>query len=340
MLVAVCARANQVGITSVQSDDFHSVPGSDFRDVIQAYRELVQEERLTVRVYEQCALSGMEELRKFWDCGYRSGKGDSMYRLGPLKLFCDGSLGARTAWLAEPYSDDPGNRGIAIYPREEDLFALVEEAHKMGMAVAIHCIGDKAAEQAVKAIEKANDKYPGRNNRHGLVHAQILNPSLCKRMQKEGIHAYIQPIFIEYDLYMAEDRVGSERIKSSYNWRDMKDMGIILAFGSDSPVENFRPVYNIYSAVTRKDLDGRPADGWYPRQALTLDESIDAYTRWSAYASYEEEEKGRIAPGMFADLVVMEEDLYEIEPEAIKDVDVFMTVVDGKIRYHASEEQK
>lgn len=335
MLLEVCAEANKAGITSVQSDDFNSIPGRNFNDIIQAYRELAAEGRLTVRVYEQCALPAKERLAAFLEAGYRSGDGDAMYRLGPLKLFCDGSLGARTAWLMEDYADDPGNRGIPIYKEPKELFDLVEKAHKMGMAVAIHCIGEAAADQAVTAIERAIEKYPQIKNRHGLVHAQILSTSLCERIKRAGIIAYIQPIFIEYDLHMAESRVGSRRIKTSYNWRDMRDMGIVLTFGSDCPVESFRPLANIYSAVTRKDLQGQPEEGWYRQQALTLDESIDAYTKWSAYASYEEEEKGTVTPGKYADFTVLEEDLYEIEPEAIKDVKVYMTIVGGKICYQA-----
>ena len=337
MLAAVCAEANKAGITSVQSDDFNSIPGRNFNHIIQAYRELAEEGRLTVRVYEQCAFSSADRLEAFFEAGYRSGDGDAMYRLGPLKLFCDGSLGARTAWLTKEYADDPGNLGIPIYKEPEELFTLVEKAHRAGMAVAIHCIGDAAADQAIEAIERAMKKYPEIKNRHGLVHAQILTRPLCERMQKAGIIAYIQPIFIEYDLHMAESRVGSQRIKTSYNWRDMKDMGIPLLFGSDSPVESFRPVANIYSAVTRKDMEGQPEGGWYPRQALTLDESIDAYTKWPAYASYEEEQKGTITPGKYADFTVLEEDLYQIEPAAIKDVEVYMTIVNGKICYRAGE---
>lgn len=333
MLLDTCEEALKAGLTTVQTDDFESIPGSNLDDIIRAYTELAAEGKLPLRVYQQCALPSKGRYQRFVDHGYRSGQGNEFFRLGPIKLFCDGSLGARTAWMKEPYSDDPTTRGFGIYDDPEELYQLVEEAQKVGMASAIHCIGDAAAELAVEAIERAVKKYPENKLRHGIVHAQILSRKLMEKIKELDIIAYIQPIFIEYDLHMAENRVGRERIKTSYNWRDMLDMGIRIPFGTDCPVESFNPLPNIYSAVTRKDLDGAPQGGWYKEQALTLDEAIDAYTRMGAYASYEERVKGEIAPGMLADFTVLERDLYEIEPEEIKDVKVAMTIVNGEIKY-------
>lgn len=260
-----------------------------------------------------------------------------MFRLGPLKTFCDGSLGARTAWLQEEYTDDPGNKGISIYGEDQVLFDLITRAHRDGMSVAIHCIGDAAAEQAVSAIENAVRKYPEQQNRHGIVHAQILNDDLMERMKKIGIIAYIQPIFLEYDLHMAESRIGAERLENSYHYRKLYDLGICIPFGTDCPVERFDPLPNIYCAVTGKDLEGMPLEGWHPEKLLTVEEAVKCYTEYPAWVSFEETYKGKIAPEFLADIVVLDEDIFEIPKEHIKDVDVFLTVMDGKVTYQKNK---
>ena len=241
--------------------------------------------------------------------------------------------GARTAWLIDDYSDDPGNRGLRIYDDPKELNDLVQMAHDDGMSVAIHCIGDAAAEQAVSAIENAMKNNPNMKNRHGIVHAQILNEDLIERIQKSNIIAYIQPIFLEYDLTIAESRVGKERIENSYAFRKMYDKGIKIPFGTDSPVEDFAPMKNLYCAVTGKDFNDNPEGGWHPEKLLSLSEAMECYTEHSAYASFEEDKKGVIALGYFADITVLETDIFQIKPEAIKDVEVFMTMMAGKVRY-------
>ncbi len=215
MLQKSCQEANRVGITSVQTDDFDALPGRNFARIIQAYKELIQEGNLSLRVTEQCALTDPDRYDEFIKAGYAIGQGDEFYKLGCVKLYLDGSLGSRTAWLLDNYSDDETTNGFAVYGSDDDLFELVERAHLSGADVAMHAIGDGACRQGIRAIEEAVRKDPEFNHRHGLVHAQILNEDLCQGMAKSGITAYIQPIFIEYDLHMAEDRVGHERIKTS-----------------------------------------------------------------------------------------------------------------------------
>lgn len=333
MLMIACEDAVKVGITSVQTDDFDALPGRNFSRIITAYRELIEENKLKVRVTEQCALADTKRHDAFEAAGFKIGDGDERFKLGVLKLYLDGSLGARTAWLQEDYSDDAGNRGFGIYSDEQELFEQVERVTRNGGEAVIHCIGDAAALQAVRAFENAADKYPDKMPRHGIVHAQILSEDICRRMAAGNIGAYIQPIFIEYDLHIAEERVGADRIRTSYNWRDMKDMGIRLAMGTDSPVESFNPLMNIYSAVTRKDLELKPEGGWYPEQALTLDEAIEAYTKTAAYMSHDEKIKGTLEKGMLADMTVLGEDIYSVEAEKIKDISVAMTIVGGEIVY-------
>lgn len=332
----ICAAAEMAagsGLTQVQSDDFTALPGRNYKNVIQAYKELCEEDRLPIRVYEQCSLSDKGQFADFMESGYKTGMSFGNYTLGPRKLFADGSLGARTAWLKEDYSDDPGNRGIGIYKTAEDLAHDVKEAHREGMAVAIHCIGDAAAEQAVTAIEMAQKAYPDIHVRHGIVHAQILNEDIMARMKAADIIAYIQPVFIEYDLHMAESRIGRERMKTSYNWKTLREMGIRTPFGTDCPVETFNPMANIYTAVTRKDYDGFPEGGWYPEEGLTLEQALEDYTKTSAFACYAEDHRGMIAEGFDGDITVLEEDLFEAEPAHIKDIKAAMTIVGGKIRF-------
>ncbi len=333
MLMTMGRAAASKGLTSVQTDDFEGVPGNNFKNVIRAYEELAAEDKLPVRVYEQCRLADSDAYRRFKEAGLKSGEGNDIFRLGPLKAFCDGSLGARTAWLAEDYSDDPGNRGVRIYENDSELEDLVQEAHDDGMSVAIHCIGDAATAQAVSAIEKAMRKNPDVKNRHGIVHAQILNEDLIERIRAFGIAAYVQPVFLEYDLNIAESRVGAERLEDSYNYRKLYDGGVKLPFGTDSPVEDFNPLKNLYCAVTGKDFDGKPEEGWHTEKLLTLAEAVECYTLHSAYVSFEEDKKGAIAPGYFADITVLESDIFEIPPEEIKDVCVYMTMMGGRIRY-------
>ncbi len=333
MILAMGRAAAARGLTSVQADDLESVPGNNFRNVITAFQELAAEGKLPVRVYEQCRLPDMASFRRFHEAGYRSGMGDDVFRLGPLKAFCDGSLGARTAWLKEDYSDDPGNRGIGIYNDDAELEELVQAVHDDGMSVAIHCIGDAAAEQAVTAIEKAIARNPQMKCRHGIVHAQILTPELIDRIKAAGIIAYIQPVFLEYDLHIAEDRVGSERLKYSYAFRQLYEKGIHVPFGTDSPVEDFDPLKNLYCAVTGQDFAGLPAGGWHPEKLFTLSQAVECYTQHSAYVSFDEDKKGLIRAGYFADITVLEKDIFEIPPAEIKDVKVYMTLMGGRVTY-------
>lgn len=332
MLIKASDSAAAVGLTSVQTDDFQSIPGHNMEKIVQAYNELVNEGKLKVRIYEQCCIKTIAEYISFKNNGYFSGRGNNKFLFGPLKTFCDGSLGGRTAWLDSPYSDDENTVGVKLYETEE-LERLVEISHKDHMAVAIHAIGDAAINQAIDAIKKAQDKYPEIKNRHGIVHSQIMSENLIRKMKEEHIIAYVQPIFMEYDLHMAEDRVGKKRLENSYNYRKMYDYGILIPFGTDSPVESFNPMLNLYCAVTGKDFEGNPENGWYTNKLLTLDESIKCYTEYSAYASKEESMKGKIQEGYLADLVVLEENIFSILPNKIKDVKVSMTIMDGEITY-------
>lgn len=314
------------GITSAQSDDFGHAA---WRDVLAAYSELAAAAELPVRVYQQCLFGNSGDISRFLAEKPAAPPGQAFYRLGPLKLLSDGSLGARTAFLTRPYRDDPATRGIACFSQEE-LDEIVALCHKNGRAVAIHCIGDGAAYRALASFAKARRSF-GPGPRHGIVHCQITDSAILRHMQELGLLAYIQPIFLDYDIHIVEERVGAQLAQTSYQFKTLHELGVPIALGSDCPVEPFLPLPNIYCAVTRKDLRGFPPDGFNARQALSVQEAVFAYTAGSAYCSYEEQVKGRLAAGFYADLAVLDRDIFTIRPEEIKEARVLMTVVDGKI---------
>ncbi|MTI58041.1 amidohydrolase [Geosporobacter ferrireducens] len=332
MILDASVLALRQGITSVQTDDFEALPVKDFEIIIRAYQELQTSRELPIRVYEQCLLPTVERLERFLNLGYYTGQGDEFFKIGPLKLLCDGSLGARTAYLWEPYADDPTNYGISIYTQEV-LDRLVAIAHNAGMQLAIHCIGDKVMDMAFDSIEKAQQGKFRENARHGIIHCQITDETLLNRYKELDVIAHIQPIFIDYDLHIVEQRVGKERAKTSYNWRTMMEKGVHVACGSDCPVEPFDVMPGIYAAVTRKDLKGHPPGGWMPEQRLTVQQALYGFTLGAAYASFEENFKGSIAVGKAADFAVLSEDIFTIESDKLKDVKVLMTVIDGRIMY-------
>jgi len=318
------------GLTSIQSDDIQH-GGKSWETVIQAYKELYKEGKINIRINQQSLFFDIKEYLDFLDKKVHKLKIDNKFKVGPLKLLGDGSLGARTAYLSEPYDDDKSKIGMTAYTAEQlDEFVLT--ACKNGKAVAIHSIGDKMMHMAFDSIEKAT-KETGQELRHGIVHSQITTKKLFERFQKNKVSAYIQPIFASSDWEVAPKRVGNERAKYTYNWKRYYDMDIIASFGTDSPVESPSPLENIYSAVTRKDFDGNPENGWIPEQKLTVDQSIVGYTYNSAYMSYEEDIKGTLEIGKLADMVVISEDIYNISPAKIKDVEIEKTIIDGQVVY-------
>ncbi|MBU5255602.1 amidohydrolase [Tissierella praeacuta] len=330
MMVRAIKDLNKNGVTSVGTDDFDAFPDVDYEKIILAYQELKEENKLKVRVYEQFLIQDKDRLQGFIDKGYGSSWGDKFFKLGSLKLLVDGSLGARTAALTEDYSDDYNNKGITKLLQDE-LDIIVDLANQYNIQVAIHGIGDRAMYMALESIEKVLDKNPRDNHRHGIVHCQITDEELLNKFAELKIIAYIQPIFLDYDWKIVRSRVGENRERTSYNWKTMLDKNITIACGSDSPVETFNVMKGIYEAVTRKDLDGNPQGGWLPEQRLTVDEAVYGYTMGGAYASFEENIKGSLEEGKLADMVVLSKDIFNMEEDSIKDVEVVATIFGGEL---------
>ena len=327
LLRTAMKHASETGVTSVQTCD---VRLGDWESTLEAYRQ-VSEETPTVRAYHQFSFMEPKGLQEFFDKGYHMGVGSDFNRIGPLELFVDGSLGARTAYMREPYADDPTTRGIATLTPEE-IDVLVDMAVKHNTGVAVHAIGDAAIENVLNAYDKVCEN--GQNPlRLGIIHVQITDRPLLERFTKNDILALVQPIFLHYDTAIVEDRVGRDLAATSYAFKTLMDLGVHTSYGTDSPVEDMNPIDNIYCAVTRKNLRGEPAGGWHPEECVDIYSAIDAYTIESAYASFEENVKGRLMKGYFADLVVLSDNIFTVNPDDIRTVKVDATMVNGKFVY-------
>ncbi len=328
-LLKVCDHCIKNGLTSVQADEFIS---ADMEDVLEVFFKLANNNKLPIRVYKQLRLPTIDKLNRFLKMGYKTGDGDEFFKIGPLKLVIDGVLGARTAALRNPYSDDPTNVGILIYEQDE-LDEITSKAYKNGLQIAIHGIGDRAIDMIFDTFIKALEENPKDDPRFRIIHSQITAKDHIDKYKKYNVIADVQPAFISSDLPIVESRVGEERAKWTYNWKRFLERGIHISAGSDSPIESFNPLIGIYAFVTRQTLDGYPEEGWLPEQKLTVYEAIYAYTMGAAYSSFEEDIKGSITPGKLADMVVLSDDIFNIDSKKIKDIKVEKTIIDGKVVY-------
>ena len=326
-------KALAQGLTTVQTDDLGYVSNYDYDMFFKALSDLDKEGKLHIRIGEQCLLQKPETINKFFEKGYKYGFGNNMYRVNCIKLLSDGSLGARTAALRCPYADDNTTKGIAAFTQKE-LNELVLVSHRNNCPVAIHAIGDRAIEMSLNAIENAQKQDPTHNPRHGIVHCQITDDELLDRFKELDVLAFVQPIFIDYDMNVVNDRVGGDLANSSYAWKTMIDKGIHVSFGTDCPVESFRTMPNIYSAVTRKNISGEEKKVYLSGETVSMYDAIKAYTVEGAYASGEENIKGSISEGKLADFITIDKDLFNLGNNVeILETRVLETYVDGKKVY-------
>ncbi len=333
MIRTACKALNSVGVTSCQSDDFCCFENVDWRDVLAAFQEVEQEDGLTVRVYEQSQFTNTQTLQAFLDMGYTTGVGCEMFKIGPLKMLGDGSLGARTAYLSQSYADAPGEKGIAIFTQEQfnDMVAL---ARSRNMSAAIHAIGDGILDRVLNAYEYATKLYPDADVRSGVVHVQLTRPDQLQRMKELGLHAYVQTIFIDYDSHIVHDRAGEELAGTSYAFRTMQEMNISVSNGTDCPVENPNPMRGLQCAVTRQPLDGS-LPPYRPEEALSIENALQIYTAGGAYASREEDVKGRIAPGMLADFAILAQSPFDVDASDIHRIQTRAAYLAGRCVYAA-----
>ena len=291
----------------------------DSAEELRLVQKLCKEGKLPLRVYLGIPAKLLDSAA---DLGLTTGFGNDMLKLGFIKVLADGSLGARTAALKEPYSDKPETSGMLLLSQRK-LNRLVLKAHRAGWQVAVHTIGDRAIEAALKAFSKALKALPRENSRHRIEHCSVLSSRLIRRMKRLNLIASIQPHFIVSDFWVVE-RVGAERARWVYPFKTLVNEGVVVAAGSDCPVEPISPLLGIWAAVARKT---------FKEESLTVEEALKMYTLNAAYASYDEDLKGTIEAGKFADITMLSENIFEIPPERIRDVKVEMTIVGGKIVY-------
>ncbi len=301
------AQLWRLGLTGVH--DF------DRRESFIALQSLHQRGELRLRVLKNLPVELLDEALAL---GLRSGFGDDTLRFGGLKAFADGALGPRTAAMLAPYEGEPDNRGMSLLDAEE-IYAFGRKAVQGGVALTIHAIGDRANHEVLEAYARLRALEGGTALRHRIEHVQVLHPQDAARLGALGIIASMQPIHAISDMDMA-DRFWGERARLSYAWRTQVEAGAVLAFGSDAPVEAPNPFWGVYAALTRRRLDGSPADGWYPAERLTLWEALGAYTRGAAYAARMEDRLGQLLPGFLADLIALPADPFTLPPEGIRDL--------------------
>jgi hypothetical protein len=257
--------------------------------------------------------------------------GNDRLDIAAVKVYADGALGSRGAAMLEPYSDDAENRGLPFLA-QNDLDEKVQKANDMGFQVGIHAIGDQGNRMALNAFDKAQRGQPSpRRNR--VEHAQIIAPEDIPRFAALGVIASMQPVHATSDMNMAEDRVGAERIKGGYAWRQLLDSGAVIASGSDFPVELPNPFLGLYAAVTRRDRGGLPENGWYIDQAISRAEALHSFTLAAAFAAHQEDRLGSLETGKWADFIVVDRDYFEIPEAEIDDIKVLQTWVGGTLVY-------
>lgn len=329
MILSACKKLNGFGVTSVQTDDycvFREIPPAVINE---AYEELKREGKLTVRVYEQCNLTDAGSLRRFMmECG-RTGDGDDLFKIGPLKLLGDGALGSRTAHLTKPYLGTD-EYGFSLFSKER-LTELIDIANAGSMQAAVHAIGDACLDEVLDSYEAALKNHPRTDHRHGIVHCQISREDQLKRIAELGLHVYAQSVFLDFDNHIVNKLIDPETASTSYNWKTLMNMGVSVSNGSDCPVEVPDVMRGIECAVTRTALDG--TGPYLPGQAFTIDEAIDSFTIRSAEASFEEDRKGSIKNGYLADFVILDADPFKAPKNKLHDIKASAAYLGGKQVY-------
>jgi predicted amidohydrolase YtcJ len=323
-------------VTSAQDCSTIEETCSTWED-FQIYKDLEKEGKLTARITEWLPFSqSVDELKTKRDSHPQS---DLMLHTGMLKAFMDGSLGGHTAALLEPYADDPKNSGLPQYEAAK-LNEMAKERVLAGFQLGFHAIGDKGIEMALDAFAEAEKEAKegkvkaangGDDFRLRIEHAQVTTPAQIARFKELKVIASIQPCHLLTDMRWAQDRVGPKRAATSYAWATFLNKGVTLAFGTDYPFEPVSPFRGLYAAVTRKSENGKQE--YFPEQKLTMDQAIAAYTMGSAFAEFEEKEKGKLVAGMLADFVVLDRDVTAASAEKVLATKVLRTVVGGKTVY-------
>ena len=324
-------HAASLGVTSAQyMDDDENETYND----LKIFSELHDQGLLTTRLYVAPSVVDWEDQAKI---GVRRAFGSSDLRVGALKGFADGSLGSHTAYFFEPFSDTPDNHGLLSHEMQPPsaMRERIIKADAAGLQICIHAIGDQAISMILDFYSDAVKQNGARDRRFRIEHAQHMAVKDFDRFAQLGVIASVQPYHAIDDGRWAEGRIGHDRATRTYAFRTFLDHKVRLAFGTDWPVAPLNPMFGLYAAVTRATLDGKNPNGWFPDQKLTMVEAVDAYTMGSAYAEFQEKEKGSITSGKLADFVILSHDIFEIDPAKIRDVKVLKTFLGGKLIWEA-----
>jgi predicted amidohydrolase YtcJ len=296
------------------------------------YQFMLERGELKTRIYATSSIVSGETLAK---AGVRAAFGNDMLRIGALKGFSDGSLGSSTAFFFDPYTDASDNRGLLFDQMlpEGIMLERVLSADRQGLQVIIHAIGDEANQRILTIYDQVAKRNDPWDRRFRIEHAQHLRASEIPAFRRQNVVASMQPYHLADDGRWCEKRIGRERMKGTYAFRSLLDSGAALAFGSDWTVAPLKPLAGIKAAVTRQTLDGRNPGGLMPEQKISVDEAVHAYTVGSAYAEFSDRVKGSISVGKLADLVMLDQDIYRVDPGEIDYAQVVMTIMDGKVVY-------
>jgi predicted amidohydrolase YtcJ len=317
------AHAASLGVTSVQ----HMNP--EYAD-IAVYSELLERGELTARIYAAPLITGVDDQLKI---GLRHAFGGPCLRIGALKAYADGSLGSSTAYFFEPFSNQPDNHGLLS--DEMHPVSLMQDrmlrADAAGLQICTHAIGDQGISTILDLYSEVVKAHGESDRRFRIEHAQHMAAKDFDRFARLHVIASVQPYHAIDDGRWAEERIGHDRASRTYAFRTFLNHGVRLAFGTDWNVAPLNPMLGLYAAVTRATLDGKTPNGWFPEQKLTVAEAVEAYTMGSAYAEFQENDKGSITPGKLADMVLLSDDVFSVDPAKIRDVKVMTTFVGGKI---------
>jgi predicted amidohydrolase YtcJ len=323
------AHAASLGVTSVQ----HMNP--DYAD-IAVYSELLERGELITRIYAAPLIPGVDDQVKI---GIRHSFGGPYLRIGALKAYADGSLGSGTAYFFDPFNNAPNNRGLLS--DEMHPVSLMQDrmmrADTAGLQICTHAIGDQGISIILDLYSEVTKAHGDRDRRFRIEHAQHMAAKDFDRFAQLHVIASMQPYHAIDDGRWAEERIGHDRASRTYAFRTFLEHGVRLAFGTDWNVAPLNPMFGLYAAVTRATLDGKNPDGWFPEQKLTVAEAVEAYTMGSAYAEFQDKDKGSITPGKLADMVLLSDDIFAIPPAKIRDVKVTRTWLGGKLIWDASK---
>jgi len=316
-------HAKKYGVTSI-----HDIT---YKNHFRALQNASKNNKLTARIYSRLPIDLCEDMI---NCGFTHSFGNDKLKIGSMKIFADGSLGSSTAWFFDPYSDNAGSCGLPMENMTDGRFEKwALECDKNKLQLSVHAIGDRAISEVLNVFAKIVRVNPPWDRRFRIEHAQHMAKNDFDRCRKLGVIVSAQPYHLYDDGGWAVDKIGIDRMRRTYAFKSFIDAGVTMTFGSDWSVAPLNPMTGIYAALTRKTIDCKYPDGLIPEEKITLEEAIKCYTINGAYAAFEENNLGSIEAGKYADLVVLTENIFDISPEQIKDVQAHMTIFDGEIIY-------